>query len=199
MARLTIDVEQQVDDVLAVVGIEIAGRLVGQQHLGLVRECPREGDTLLLAARQLRRVVVHAGVETHFVQQGAWHAACASFAPASSIGTSTFSNAVSEGIRWKNWKTKPINRPRRRASASSPRLVISRAVDADLAGRRRVEARHQTRASVLLPLPEGPTIARLRPAGIVRSSGWRMVRGDPPLSTVFETPCNSIMWWRGRV
>ena len=117
--------------------------------------------------------------------------------PAISIGTSTFSNAVSDGIKWKNWNTNPIDRPRNRASASSPRLVmavpsmrISPVVGASSPA--------INPSSVLLPLPDGPTMARLRPAGMVRSRGWRMVSGDPPLSTVFETPCSSIMRSRER-
>ena len=36
-----------------------------------------------------------------------------------------FSIAVSDGTRWKNWKTKPIFSPRSRASASSSSVVMS--------------------------------------------------------------------------
>ena len=43
-------------------------------------------------------------------------------------------------------------------------------------------------SSVDLPLPDGPVIATTRPAGIVRSSGCRMVSVPLPLGTVFETP-----------
>jgi len=38
--------------------------------------------------------------------------------PASTIGTSTFSKAVSRGTRWNDWKTKPMRRARTSASAS---------------------------------------------------------------------------------
>jgi hypothetical protein len=48
-------------------------------------------------------------------------------------------------------------------------------------------------SSVDLPLPDGPTMARKAPGSILRSSGWRIVSGRPPLSTVLETPRSSIM------
>src|SRR6186713_1125246 len=48
-------------------------------------------------------------------------------------------------------------------------------------------------SSVDLPLPDGPTIARNSPERIDRSRGCRMVSGRPPLSTVLDTPRNSIM------
>ena len=88
-------------------------------------------------------------------------------APAISIGTRTFSSAVSDGIRWKNWKTKPIFSPRSRASASSP---SARDVDAvDAASRPCVGASRPaiSPSSVDLPLPDGPTIATNWPAGTI--------------------------------
>ena len=39
-------------------GVEVAGRLVGQDHPGLGDQGPGDGDALLLAARQLTRLVV---------------------------------------------------------------------------------------------------------------------------------------------
>ena len=46
-------------------------------------------------------------------------------------------------MRWKNWKTNPIFAPRSRASASSPRLVMSVPSMLDAPSRGRVEAGHQ--------------------------------------------------------
>src|SRR5947208_5038305 len=37
--------------------IEIAGRLVGQQDLRIIRQCPHDCDALLLAAREARRAM----------------------------------------------------------------------------------------------------------------------------------------------
>ena len=39
-------------------GVQRRGRLVEQHHLGLHRQRPRDGDALLLSARQARRVLV---------------------------------------------------------------------------------------------------------------------------------------------
>ncbi len=112
--------------------------------------------------------------------------------PAISIGTSTFSSAVSDGRRWKNWNTKPIRLPRSAASASSPSAVMSippitmRPVDGASSPATRP-------SSVDLPLPEAPVTAATLPSGITRSSGCRIVRVPAPLATVFETPRSSIM------
>ena len=45
---------QQGDDLLARRRVEVAGRLVGEQHVAAVGERARDRDTLLLAARELR-------------------------------------------------------------------------------------------------------------------------------------------------
>ena len=100
--------------------------------------------------------------------------------------------AVSDGSRWKNWKTNPIRLPRSRASASSASAVMStpsitmRPVD----GASRPASRP---SSVDLPLPDGPVIATTRPDSMRRSSGCRIVSIASPLGTVLETPRSSIM------
>src|SRR5436190_8567793 len=53
-----IDVDEQVDDLVAGAGIEVAGRLVGEQDRGLVGEGARDRHALLLASRELRRIVM---------------------------------------------------------------------------------------------------------------------------------------------
>ena len=58
--------EQQVGDAAARGLVEVAGRLVGHDDGGVGRERPGEGDALLLATRELRRVVAEAMAEyTH--------------------------------------------------------------------------------------------------------------------------------------
>src|SRR2546423_11445950 len=103
-----------------------------------------------------------------------------------------FSSAVIEGMRWKDWKTKPILRPRKLASASSPIRVISSPsmrISPDVGA-----SRPATRPSrVDLPLPEGPTTAMNCPSGMVRSSSRKIVRRSAPDCTGFETLYNSIM------
>ena len=55
-----VDVEQQLDDLVAGGAVEIAGRLVGEQDRRIVRQRARDRDALLLAARELRRIVMAA-------------------------------------------------------------------------------------------------------------------------------------------
>src|SRR5262249_29730181 len=61
--------EQEIENTLAVLLIEIACRLVGQQYLGLVRERARDGHALLFTARKLRRVMMRPVTQADFVEQ----------------------------------------------------------------------------------------------------------------------------------
>ena len=49
---------QRVEDVQRGVWVEIAGRLVGQQHARRIGDGAADGDALLLAARQFARQMV---------------------------------------------------------------------------------------------------------------------------------------------
>ena len=53
------NIPQQLPDGLAILRIEISGRLVSQQHRRNHSQRPSHPQSLLLPARQLRRVVVH--------------------------------------------------------------------------------------------------------------------------------------------
>ena len=53
------DRAEQEHDRVARLRVELPGRLVGQEQLGMVGERPGDGDPLLLAARQLVRAVTH--------------------------------------------------------------------------------------------------------------------------------------------
>ena len=55
--------EQQIDDLLAGGFIEIAGRLVRDENRGVGRQRAGERDALLLAAGQLRRIMMQAIAE----------------------------------------------------------------------------------------------------------------------------------------
>ena len=61
--------QQQVEHVPAVRAVQVAGRFVGQNQRRIVGERPRDGDALLLASGQLRRVMVAAIVQSHLVEQ----------------------------------------------------------------------------------------------------------------------------------
>jgi hypothetical protein len=57
---LAVEVFHQVEYMLAVFGVEISGRFVGEQYLWRVGKGAGDGDTLLFAARELGRVMVAA-------------------------------------------------------------------------------------------------------------------------------------------
>jgi hypothetical protein len=59
-AALVVEVAQQAKNDLLVVLVEIPRGLVRQDDLGVVDECASDADTLLLAARHVRRQVVSA-------------------------------------------------------------------------------------------------------------------------------------------
>ena len=61
--------QQQIEHVAAVRAVEIAGRFVGEDQRRIVGQRPRDRDALLLAARQLRRIVMTAIVQSDFVEQ----------------------------------------------------------------------------------------------------------------------------------
>jgi hypothetical protein len=73
------------------------------------------------------------------------------------------------GSSWKNWNTMPMLRPRQTASFSS--VIWSRrlpfTVTVPAVGRSMPAMRLTI---VLLPLPDGPVIATISPAAIVRST-----------------------------
>ena len=54
---------------IAVGGVEIAGGLIGENHLWVRHQRARDGDALLLAAGELLRHVLRAMRETHSLQR----------------------------------------------------------------------------------------------------------------------------------
>ena len=119
------NVAQQIHDVPAVGGVEIAGRLVRQHDRRIVGERARQRDPLLLAARQLRRIVMGAAGQADLFEQRPGAAARRRPRRGSPSAPPRSRSAVSDGIRWKNWKTNPIFSPRSFARASSSRRVMS--------------------------------------------------------------------------
>ena len=63
-AVLGVEALEDVHDLDARARVEVARRLVGEQDRGIVHERPRDGDALLLAARELVRVVARAVAQT---------------------------------------------------------------------------------------------------------------------------------------
>jgi hypothetical protein len=50
---------QRLQDQVGVLGVDLRDRLVGEDHLGLADQGPRDRDPLLLPGGQLERPVVH--------------------------------------------------------------------------------------------------------------------------------------------
>ena len=107
--------------------VEVAGRLVGQDECGLGDERTGDGDALLLAARELGRLMVDPVAQTEPLQRGSRppQRARGDRRPGTSSGGATFSSAVVRGSRLYDWKTKPMVRLRSRASPSSSRSATS--------------------------------------------------------------------------
>ena len=70
-ALLAVERHQRLHDLVRGAGVEIAGRLVGEQQARSVDQGPRDGDALLLAAGELRRRVVFAFAEAEQLQRRA--------------------------------------------------------------------------------------------------------------------------------
>ncbi len=109
---------------------------------GCVTKARASRDALLLAAGELARVVAGALFQADAAQR-LERRARASARPASSSGSITFSSAVSAGIRWKDWNTKPTRCARSRARPSSSRLREIRALEQHAPRGRQVEPGEQ--------------------------------------------------------
>ncbi len=59
---LGLQLREQIEDLRLDGDIERGGRLIGDQHLGIGRERRRDHDALLLAARELERVLLDAAL-----------------------------------------------------------------------------------------------------------------------------------------
>ena len=70
-----VDVAQQLEYAARSPLVQIARRLVGEQHARLIHECPRDGDPLLLPARQLAGVGLSLGGEPD-LGEDAHHTRC---------------------------------------------------------------------------------------------------------------------------
>src|SRR5687767_463575 len=70
-AQGAVEAEDQLDDLLAGGGVEIAGGLVGEEHRWPARHRARDGHALLLAARQLYWIVLGALGEPDLAQERA--------------------------------------------------------------------------------------------------------------------------------
>ncbi len=70
-AAPAVHLDHEVEDVPAVARVEVARRLVCEEDGRLVGEGARDGHALLLAARELRRVMVRAPRQLHVFEEPA--------------------------------------------------------------------------------------------------------------------------------
>ena len=101
LAVLAVERLQQVEDLVAGLAIEVARRLVAQQQRRIGDDRAGDADALLLAARQLTRIVLRAIGEADDLQRDARRASRRSAFDSlvSSSGSSTLRSAVSTGSR----------------------------------------------------------------------------------------------------
>ena len=125
MPRLAVERLQEREHLEARPGVEVAGRLVGQEERRVGDQGPGDRDALLLAAGELVGRVVDPVVEADRAR-----ARPGALAPSSrgrSRGTEgaarTFSSAVVRGSRLNPWKMKPMSRLRTMARASLLRVA----------------------------------------------------------------------------
>jgi hypothetical protein len=118
---------QDVEDEGGVLDVQVSRGLVRQDDARLVRECARDGDPLLLPAREVGPQPVELVAKPHRIQEGAARSSI-SFGesrPSFFIGIMTFSSAVNSSMRKWNWKTKPMCSPRARVRTASSLFDIS--------------------------------------------------------------------------
>jgi hypothetical protein len=114
---------KQLQHDLRILGIEIAGRLVGQHQLRLADQRARDRDTLQLARRELaRQLASRPASPTAAISEFVF---CASRNAAQQQRQPTFCSTVRLGRIWNAWKTKPSFSRRRMVRASSSIAIRS--------------------------------------------------------------------------
>ena len=127
---------EQMQQALRHFGIDIAGRLVGDEQFGPADHRAGDRDALLLAARQRRRTGAGAVGEPDPGQHLAHRAFdLLSLAPETRSGSATLSNADRCRISRKSWNTTPMRRRKRRQRVAR-RIGQLLAEQADAAARR---------------------------------------------------------------
>ena len=162
-AALAVDRDEQLDDLAARGAVEVAGRLVGQHDRRIVGQRARDRHALLLAAGQLRRVVMAAIRQPDVGEQRSrarGRVASARRSPSARARSRTPSATAAGG------RTERRCRSSRRAAA--PAASSLSAVMSVPSSRMRPVVGASSPAirpsSVDLPLPDGPVIATARPA-----------------------------------
>ena len=184
-----------VEDVVGALAIEVAGRLVGDDDRRVVDDGARDGDALLLPAGELARVVLHAVLEADDAQRGlrALLALGRRRGCVSRSGSSTFSTAVSTGIRLYDWKMKPMRAraPLRELALAQPVEALAR--DLDRARGRPVEAGDQVEQRRLAGAGRAHQRLERRPRARRDRGSRARALSSPPRAYVFATPRSFTM------
>src|SRR5688572_10280450 len=65
LVEVAVESSEQVENLFSASRVEIACRLVGDEHRRIGNDRPRDGDTLLLSARELSRIMLRAIRQAH--------------------------------------------------------------------------------------------------------------------------------------
>jgi hypothetical protein len=168
---LAVERLQQIQNLVARLAVEIACRLVAEEQRRVGDDRAGDADPLLLAARELPRIVARAIAESDDAQ-GEVDARAAPLREVRSSGNSTLRSAVRTGSRLYNWKTKPMCRARQRDSFAPRRLLIV-SPPMSMVPSEGASSPPSRLSSVVLPDPEGPISARKSPCGIERFTPCR--------------------------
>ena len=175
-------------------GIEVAGRLVGQQQPRLHGKGARQRHALLLAARQMLRIVAQRARPGRPAPASPRPVVRRSAGPTSSSGSTTFSSAVRAGSNWKDWKTKPSSRPRNAARAILVEATIDpRPPAARGPGVGSIQPRHQAQQGRLARTRKRRPSQPPRPALTAKEISCRIVSVPSPLGTSLPRCSTSII------
>ncbi len=190
--------EQQVDDLPPGVLVEIAGRLVGDEDRRIGRQRAGERDALLLAAGQLRRIMMRAARQGRPRRARRARALRrrrrrrARAAPRRSRAPSWSGSGGRTGTRCRHCgRGSGPARPRRACSSVAPATMTVP-----------VSARSSpamTISSVDLPEPDGPTRPTASPVPICRSMSLRICTRAAPRPSERLTPASAIAGPAGRL
>ena len=173
---------QHRDDLAGGGGVEVAGRLVGEQHARAVDERAGDRDALLLAAGEVagHARAASSSSPSRSSSSAARRRASRAGTPASSAGSSTLSATVRLAIRLKNWNTKPtsLRRSRARRASLAPARRSPWTSTSPLVGRSSPPSRL---SSVDLPQPLGPVTATNSPWATARSTSSSAVTAAAPV------------------
>ena len=184
-----VDLDQELDDLPAGDGVEVAGRLVGDEDRRIVDERAGDGGPLLLAARQLRRA---GGGRARAARPGSAAGAPGAGPPIPACRSRPARRRRSPPPSCSAAAGSPGRRSRSGAAAPAP----GRAACAPGRDRRRARlpcvgscSRMRRRMNVLLPAPEGPTRKTKSPGAMVTLTS---ARATLPFGYVIPTSASSM-------